>query len=213
MTGALLALAYPDRIGPAAGRGTAGRLSPVGRPRARGADRGAIRWPTKNFWSWADSRRLGPRTSRIFLARTHQPPPRIEELYADRIVAEANGCTGARATARWLAAPPAGGWAHWWLEDKPGSASPDRRQAQRRDGSMGVAPTSGPRSPAVDRRTPREKWRRGRVRPSLRRLDDSWPDLSDTNPPRLAGEAGWRRSSTAYRARIIWRGSGPSAQR
>jgi ATP-dependent helicase HrpB len=166
-TGALLALAYPDRIGRrrsgAAGRyllsGGRGAVLPEGDPMAN-----------EEFVVVAD---LDGSTqdSRIFLAAPITPAE-IEELYADRVVSdetvrwgERDGAVLARKQRRLGALV---------LEDKP-LARPDaeKLKAAMLDGVRQLGLLALPWSDDLAR------WRE-RVA-FLRRLDESWPDLSDAN--------------------------------
>src|SRR5262245_23318836 len=164
MTGALLALAYPDRIGRrragtnryllSGGRGAA---LPEGDPLAR-----------EEFLVVADLEGAG-QDSRIFLAApitAHE----IEKLCAERIVAEEivqwserEGAVLARRRRRLGALV---------LEDKP-FARPDaeKLRAAMLDGVRQLGLSALPWSDDL------AKWRE-RVA-FLRRLDESWPDLSD----------------------------------
>ena len=166
MTGALLALAYPDRIGRRrAGHGKA--LSAVGRPR-----RGAAR-------RRSDGQRGVPgrgRSRRLGAGRAHLPrradrrSAEIEELYAERIVdeetlqwSEREGAVLARRRRRLGALV---------LEDKPlGKPDPEKLKAAMLDGMRQLGLAALPWSDDL------AKWRE-RIA-FLRRLDESWPDLSD----------------------------------
>jgi ATP-dependent helicase HrpB len=165
-TGALLALAYPDRIGRrrpgAAGRyllsGGRGAALPEGDPMAN-----------EEFVVVADLDGSA-QDSRIFLAAPITTAE-IEELYADRIVSdetvrwgERDGAVLARKQRRLGALV---------LEDKP-LARPDaeKLKAAMLDGVRQLGLSALPWSDDLT------KWRE-RVA-FLRRLDESWPDLSDT---------------------------------
>jgi ATP-dependent helicase HrpB len=165
MTGALLALAYPDRIGRrragAAGRyllsGGRGAALPEGDPMA-----------TEEFLVVAD---LDGSTqdSRIFLAAPITSVE-IEELYADRIVAEQivqwnarDGAVLARQRRRLGALI---------LEDKPlGKPEPETVKAAMLAGVRQLGLDALPWSDDL------AKWRE-RIA-FLRRQDERWPDLSD----------------------------------
>jgi ATP-dependent helicase HrpB len=166
MTGALLALAYPDRIGRrrpgAAGRyllsGGRGTVLPEGDPMA-----------SEEFVVVAD---LDGSTqdSRIFLAAPITTAE-IEELYADRIVSDETVRWGEREGA--VLARKQRRLGALVLEDKP-LARPDaeKLKAAMLDGvrqlGLGALPWNDDLA----------KWRE-RVA-FLRQLDESWPDLSDT---------------------------------
>jgi ATP-dependent RNA helicase HrpB len=166
MTGALLALAYPDRIGRrrpgAAGRyllsGGRGAALTEGDPMANG-----------EFLIVADLEGSA-QDSRIFLAAPITAAE-IEEIYADRIVAEEtvqwsprDGAVLARRRRRLGALV---------LDDKPlGRPDPDKLRAAMLDGVRQLGLAALPWADDLD------KWRE-RVG-FLRRFDESWPDLSDT---------------------------------
>ena len=134
--------------------------------------------------------------SRIFLAAPITPAE-IEELYGDRIVdeeivrwSERDGAVLARRQRRLGALV---------LEDKPlARPDPEKLKAAMLDGvrQLGLRPCPGTTiSPNGAQRMA-----------FLRRLDESWPDLSDA--ALLASlETGWRRSSTRSRGAITWRES------
>src|SRR5713226_2954414 len=165
-TGALLALAYPDRIGRrrpgAAGRyllsGGRGAALPEGDPMAN-----------EEFVVVAD---LDGSTqdSRIFLAAPITTAE-IEELYADRIVSDETVRWGEREGA--VLARKQRRLGALVLEDKP-LARPDAEKvkAAMLDGVRQLGLLALPWSDDL------AKWRQ-RVA-FLRRLDESWPDLSDT---------------------------------
>jgi ATP-dependent helicase HrpB len=164
MTGALLALAYPDRIGRrragtnryllSGGRGAA---LPEGDPLAR-----------DEFLVVADLEGAG-QDSRIFLAAPITADE-IEELFAERIVAEQSvdwsereGAVQARRRRRLGALV---------LEDKPlARPDPEKLRAAMLDGVRHLGLSALPWSADL------AKWRQ-RVA-FMRRLDESWPDLSD----------------------------------
>jgi len=165
MTGALLALAYPDRIGRRRA-GTAGRYLLSG-------GRGAALFEgdpmaTEEFLVVAD---LDGSTqdSRIFLAAPITPVE-IKELYADRIVAEQIVQWNARDGA--VLARQRRRLGSLVLEDKPlGKPEPEKVKAAMLAGvrqlSLGALPWSDDLA----------KWRE-RIA-FLRRQDERWPDLSD----------------------------------
>ncbi|HYR67602.1 MAG TPA: ATP-dependent helicase HrpB, partial [Reyranella sp.] len=167
MTGALLALAYPDRIGRRR-PGTAGRYLLSGGRGAALTEGDPM--ANEEFLVVADLDGSA-QDSRIFLAAPITAAE-IEELYADRIVAEQtvhwsprDGAVLARRRRRLGALI---------LEDKPlGRPDRDKLRAAMLDGvrQLGLA--------ALPWTDDLAKWRE-RVA-FLRRLDDSWPDLSDTN--------------------------------
>ncbi len=164
-TGALLALAYPDRIGRrrpgAAGRyllsGGRGAALPEGDPMAN-----------EEFVVVAD---LDGSTqdSRIFLAAP-TAAAEVEDLYSDRIVAEEivqwsarDGAVLARRRRR---------LGSLILEDKPlAKPDPEKLKAAMLDGVRQLGLGALPWSDDLG------KWRE-RIA-FLRRLDESWPDLSD----------------------------------
>jgi ATP-dependent helicase HrpB len=167
MTGALLALAYPDRIGRRR-PGTAGRYLLSGGRGAALSEGDPM--ANEEFLVVADLDGSA-QDSRIFLAAPITAAE-IEELYADRFVAEQtvhwsprDGAVLARRRRRLGALV---------LEDKPlGKPDRDKLSAAMLDGvrQLGLA--------ALPWTDDLAKWRE-RVA-FLRRLDDSWPDLSDTN--------------------------------
>ena len=164
-TGSLLALAYPDRIGRrrpgTAGRyllsGGRGAVLPEGDPMA-----------SEEFVVVAD---LDGSTqdSRIFLAAPITVTE-IEDLYAERIVAEEIVQWSARAGA--VLARRRRRLGSLILEDKPlARPDPEKLKAAMLDGVRQLGLGALPWSDDVG------KWRE-RVA-FLRRLDESWPDLSD----------------------------------
>ena len=194
MTGALLALAYPDRIG----RRRAGRRQTAISCRAAAARRcpRAIRWPTRSSWSWPIS------TARPRIRASSSPRrsavDEIEELYADRIVdeeivqwSEREGVVLARRRRR-LGALRARGQA---------ARQARCREAQGRDARR--HPPARALRPAVDRRSRQMARARRLPAPAGRELARS----VGRGPACLARRPGWRRSSTASRGAITWRGS------
>ena len=167
MTGALLALAYPDRIGRHR-PGTAGRYLLSGGRGAALTEGDPM--ANEEFLVVADLEGSA-QDSRIFLAAPITAAE-IEELYADRIVAEQtvlwsprDGAVLARRRRRLGALA---------LEDKPlGKPDPDRLRAAMLDGVRQLGLSALPWTDDL------AKWRE-RVA-FLRRLDESWPDLSDAN--------------------------------
>jgi ATP-dependent helicase HrpB len=175
MTGALLALAYPDRIGRRRS-GTAGRYLLSG-------GRGAVLpegdpMTNEEFLVVADLDGSA-QDSRIFLAApivAHE----IEELYADHIVAEQvvewslrDGAVLARQRRR---------FGVLLLEDKPlNKPEADRVKAAMLDGVRQLGLAVLPWGDEL------RGWRERIV--FLRRHDESWPDLSD--PALLASLAEW----------------------
>jgi ATP-dependent helicase HrpB len=165
MTGALLALAYPDRIG--RGRpGTAGRYLLSGGRGAALTEGDPM--ANEEFLVVADLDGSA-QDSRIFLAAP-VTAAEIEQLYADRIAGEEtvqwsprDGAVLARRRRRLGALI---------LEDKPlGRPDRDKLRAAMLDGVRQLGLAALPWTDDLAR------WRE-RVA-FLRRLDDSWPDLSD----------------------------------
>src|SRR5262245_59417495 len=164
-TGALLALAYPDRIGRRR-PGTSGRYLLSG---GRGAalPEGDL-LGTEQFLVVADLDGTA-QDSRIFLAAPIAAAE-IEDLYADRIIREEivqwsdrDGAVLARRRRRLGALT---------LDDRPlASADPEKRRAAMLDGVRRLGLEALPWTEEL------VKWRQ-RVA-FLRVLDESWPDLSD----------------------------------
>jgi ATP-dependent helicase HrpB len=166
MTGALLALAYPDRIGRrragAAGRyllsGGRGAVLPEGDAMAN-----------EEFLVVADIEGSS-QDSRIFLAAPITAGD-IEELYADRIVTEEGVQWGAREGA--VLARRRRRLGALVLEDRP-LANPDPAR-------ISAAMLEGVRHLGVSALPWSDDLRRWRARVAfLRQLDESWPDLSDS---------------------------------
>jgi ATP-dependent helicase HrpB len=173
MTGALLALAYPDRIGRRR-PGTAGRylLSGGRGGAARGRSDGQRGVPGRGLDG-------STQDSRIFLAAPITAAE-IEDLYAERIASEEavqwserDGAVLARRRRRLGALV---------LEDKPlAKPGAEKLMAAMVDGVRQLGLAALPWSDDL------VKWR-DRIA-FLRRLDESWPDLADT--ALLASLEGW----------------------
>ena len=167
-TGALLALAYPDRIGrrrPA----TAGRYLLSG---GRGAalPEGDPRWPTRSSWSWPIST-ARPRT-RASSSPRRSRRPRSRSSIADRIVERRDACAGTRARAPcWRAG--SGGWARWcWRTSRSPSPIPRSCKAAMLDGMRQLGLRRLPWSDDLAQMA-------RSASPSCAGSDESWPDLSD----------------------------------
>ncbi|MBV8394084.1 MAG: ATP-dependent helicase HrpB, partial [Alphaproteobacteria bacterium] len=165
MTGALLALAYPDRIGRRRS-GTAGRYLLSGGRGAALSEGDPM--ANEDFLVVADLDGSA-QDSRIFLA-TPISQAEIEELYADRIVDEEIVQWSARDAA--VLARRRRRLGELLLEDRPlAKADPDRVKEAMLDGVRQLGLGALPWGDELAR------WRE-RIG-FLRRQDENWPDLSD----------------------------------